>query len=79
MHHPSKRSITQVQMNISVTVIPSEVEGPRETALGNATGSFDFAVAPLRMTTTAPDRPGTGTTGKSSRARNILRRLQRFV
>ena len=41
--------------------------------------SFDSLGLPLKMTITAPDRPETGTKGKSSRARNISRRLQRFA
>src|SRR5262245_8138866 len=42
-------------------------------------GILQLSCALLRMTTAEPDPPETGTIGRSSRARNILRRLQRFA
>src|SRR5215510_14965273 len=52
---------------------------PAEQHWISTAGSFDSSFAPPRMTRAAPDRLKTGTKDKSSRARNISRRLRRFA
>src|SRR5262245_44288116 len=79
------RRSTQVQMNISASVVGRAVlctpwDINSDGAHGVMRPTLDFAALRLGVTnrtTTAPDPPGTGTKGKSSRARNISRRLQR--
>src|ERR1051325_6597325 len=66
-------------MNRSVRVIRSEVEGSRGRMVRLGNEILRLRCAPLRMTTTEPDPPGTDTRGKSSRARNISRPPQQFA
>jgi len=73
----------QVQMNIAASALVGRAVlcTPRDvTSDGRARSDAPYHAkgeegASLKMITSAPDRPGTGTKGKSSRARNISRRL----
>jgi len=71
-----ERSPRQVQMNI---ILPSRHSGQSRGIKGTVLEVTDeilrLRFAPLRMTTSAPGRPETGTKDRTSRAMNILRRL----